>query len=409
MRRFLLVIFLMILWAAPASAMTLEESVRLALTQNPDLQALRLEEDAASGRLEKARLLLTNNPTLEGSISKKDRPEGEGGDAYTNYGFRLSQEFEVAGQRGSRIAVAENDLARVQAEILDKERLLIADVKDAFVRVLARKEKNRLSREIVQLKEDLLGYTRIKFQAGDVSGLDVNLAEVELSKVKRDLLINEREFRESLLLFQGLLGSAPDGSLSLQGALPAHAPVLPDRAALKESALALRPDARAGVLEMEKNRAAHQLAKKEALPNVTLAGFYEKDEMRNVLGLAVSVPIVLFDRKQAEKKEASARAKGAEIKSRGRKREIEREVEQAYNDLATAIEELTLFKKEIIVKAAENLNLLNLAFREGKVGYFEVRLAQKDTIDAQFAYIEAQTRTQLAQNALERTIGGTVK
>ena len=61
------------------------------------------------------------------------------------------------------------------------------------------------------------------------------------------------------------------------------------------------------------------------------------------------------------------------------------------------------------MKAAENLKLLNLAFREGKIGFFEVRLAQKDTNEAQLAYIEAQTRTQLALNAIEKITGGKVK
>jgi cobalt-zinc-cadmium efflux system outer membrane protein len=131
--------------------------------------------------------------------------------------------------------------------------------------------------------------------------------------------------------------------------------------------------------------------------------------LRNAAGLEISIPFPLFDRKQAEKKEACARAEGAKIKSAGLQKTIEREVEQAFSDFAAAIEELTLFKKEIIVKAAENLSLLNQAFKEGKVGFFEVRLAQKDTIEAQFAYIEAQTRTQLALNAMEKIIGGTLK
>jgi outer membrane protein TolC len=55
------------------------------------------------------------------------------------------------------------------------------------------------------------------------------------------------------------------------------------------------------------------------------------------------------------------------------------------------------------------LTLLNLAYKEGKIGFFEVRLAQRDTIEAQFAYIEAQTRVQLALNAFEKTIGGELK
>ncbi len=409
MRRFIIIMFLMLFLVAPVYSMTVEEAVQDALSHNPDLQALRLEEGASNGRFEKARLLLNNNPTIEGNISKKDRPEGEDGGAYTNYGFKLSQEFEVAGQRGSRITVAENEFARTQAEIKDKERVLIAEVKDAFAKVLAMKKKNGLAREIVSLKEELLGYTKIKFQAGDISGLDVNLAEVELSKAKRDFLQSEKEHREALLALQGLIGGSPDLSLSLQGDLPSDAPALPDKQAIKELASSRRPDAKATLFEVEKTKAALKLAKKEVIPNVTLSGFYDRDELRNVVGLGVSIPFPLFDRKQTERKEAYARAEGAKIKSAGLQKTIDREVEQAVNDLATAIEELNLFQKEIIVKAAENLNLLNLAFKEGKVGFFEVRLAQKETIEVQFAYIDARMKTQLAINAIEKTTGGALK
>jgi cobalt-zinc-cadmium efflux system outer membrane protein len=127
------------------------------------------------------------------------------------------------------------------------------------------------------------------------------------------------------------------------------------------------------------------------------------------VGLGISIPLPFFDRKQTEKKEAFAKSEGAKIKAAGLKKTIEREIDQAFNDIASAIEELSLFKKEILVKAAENLDLLNLGFKEGKIGFFEVRLAQKDTIEAQFAYIEAQTRTQLALNAIEKITGGAVK
>jgi len=409
MRRFIIATFIIFFLVAPAYPLTVEEAVQRALAHNPDLQALRLEEETASGRLEKALLPLINNPTIEGNVSKKDRPEGEGGGAFTNYGFKLSQEFEIAGQRGARIEVAEKELARVKADIQDKERVLIADVKDAFAKVLASKKKNGLAQEIVQLNEELLGYTKIKLQAGDVSGLEVNLSEVELSKAKKERLLSDGEYREALLALQGFLGSSPDISFTVQGDLPSETPVLPDKEVLKAAALSRRPDAKASILEAEKTRSALNLAKKEASPNITLSGFYDMDERRDAVGIEMSIPLPLFDRKQAEKKEAYAKAEGAKIRSDGLKKAIEREVEQAFRDLATAIEELSLFKKEIIVKAAENLNLLNMAFKEGKVGFFEVRLAQKDTIEAQFAYIEAQARTQLALNAIEKTIGGTLK
>jgi len=408
MRCFIITAFFILFLVGPAYPLTVEETVQRALTHNPDLLALRLEEETASGQLEKARFLLINNPTIEGNVSKKDRPEEEGSGKFTNYGFKLSQEFEIAGQRSARIDIAEKELARVKSEIKDKERVLISDVKDAFTKVIALKKKSGLAREVVQLNEELLGYTKIKFQAGDVSGLEVNLSEVELSKAKKELLLSEREYREALLALQGFLGSSPDMSFAVQGDLPSEAPVLPDKEVLK-AALSRRPDAKATVFEVEKTRSALKLAEKEVIPNVTLSGFYDRDERRDAVGIEMSIPLPLFDRKQAEKKEAYAKAEGAKIRSDGLKKAIEREVEQAFSDLSTAIEELSLFKKEIIAKASENLNLLNLAFKEGKIGFFEVRLAQKDTIEVQFAYIEAQTRTQLALIAIEKTIGGALQ
>jgi cobalt-zinc-cadmium efflux system outer membrane protein len=409
MRCFIAAAFVLLLFVTPAYTMTVDEAVQHALGHHPDLQALRLDEDMARGELEKAQLLLINNPTIGGSLSNKDKPQGEGGGAYTNFGVKLSQEFEIAGQRGVRIQMAQKELARVQAGIKDRERVFIADVKDAFTRGLALKKKSALAREIVQLKDELLGYTRIKFQAGEISGLDVNLAEVELAKAKRDLLLAEREYRESLLALQGLLGLSPERSFSLEGDLPSDAPPLPDRAAIREAATAFRPDARAAELDVEKTLAGLRLAKKEVIPNITLSGFYDRDEQRNAVGLEISIPIPLFDRKQAQRTEAYVKAQGAGRKSDGLKKTIEREAEQAYGDLVSATEELTLFKKEIIIKAAENLSLLNLAFKEGKVGFFEVRLAQKDTIEVQFAYIDAQTRAQMAQNALDKITGGKLK
>ncbi len=389
--------------------LTLKQAVTLALEKYPEFQALRLEEESAKGQLKKTLLPLINNPEVEGSFSKKDRPDEEGGGKFTNYGVKLSQEFEIAGQRGSRIDVAEKELARVKSKIRDNERILIAEVKDAFTEALSLKKKSRLAREVVSLNEELLGYTKIKFESGDVSWLDVNLSEVELSKARKELLLTERHYRESLLALQKLLGLSPDMSFAIAGDLPSEAPALPDTETLKAWALSHRPDSKAAEFEVEKTESALDLVKKEAFPNITLSGFYEKDEGRNAVGMEISVPLPIIDRKQAEKKEAFVNAEVAKIKAAGLRKSIERELDQALIDIAAAIEELSLFRKEILVKASENLVLLNLAFKEGKIGFFEVRLAQKDTIDAQFAYIEAQTRAQRALNAIEKISGGAVR
>jgi predicted ATP-binding protein involved in virulence len=69
-------------------------------------------------------------------------------------------------------------------EIRDKERIITSEVRNAFARALASRRKVDLKKESVRLKEELLEFTRIKLRAGDVSSLEVNVAELEYGKTK---------------------------------------------------------------------------------------------------------------------------------------------------------------------------------------------------------------------------------
>jgi cobalt-zinc-cadmium efflux system outer membrane protein len=409
MTHFVILFFIGLVFGAPVRAITMDEAVNQALKNNPEFQTLRLEDEVTKSQLEKARLPLIANPIVESYLSGKEKPQEEGGGKYTNYGLKLSQEFEIAGQRGLRIDIAEKELSRIALEIRDKERTLTYEVKDAFSRALAAKRKEELTRQVVTLQEDLLNFTRVKFQSGEVSGLEVNLAEVELSKSKRELLLATREYHEALLGMQGLMGGKPDIDLNLVGELSSGLLSLPDREDLKKLIQSPRPDMKAVLTEVDKTKTAIDLAQKGIVPNIVLGGFYNRDELRNDLGVSVSISIPLFDRKQAERKEAKVRAAQARVKQAGLERRIDREFEEAYNTLSSSQKELLLFKKEILDKSLENLVLLNLAYKEGKIGFFNVRLAQKETIETQFAYLDTLFRLQRARHAMERTIGGDLK
>jgi len=391
-----------------AYAMTLSDAVETALKNNPEIQAVRLEEGAAQGRLDQAGILLRSNPVIEGSVSRKDTLP-EGGEKAKNYEVRLSQEFELAGQRGLRIDAARNGREKALQDIRDRERVLIAAVKDAFARALAAKRKVELSEEAVKLQEELVASAAVKFQTGDISALEQNLADVELGKARRDRMLAERERREAMLGLQGLLGVKLSSSFSIEGELPSEAPVISDKNTTQEAVALQRPDVQSAAAEVQQAKAAMKLAGREAIPSVTVSGFYNEDDRLNEAGVMLSFPLPFFDRKQADRKEAAAKAGQALIKQASLERSIDRELEEAHANLVAAVDELSLFKKDFLGKTMENLSLMNLAFKEGKFGFFEVRLAQKDTIDAQFAYLESQVRLQLALNAGEKATGGNLK
>lgn len=401
-------LFLVILFTSKVYSMTMDEAVNYALKNNPEIQALRLEKEVAKNQLEKAKLLFPNNPTIEGEISKKEKSIEEGNGKYTDYSIKLSQEFEIAGQRILRINIAEKELSKIAFEIMDKERIITYDVKNTFAKALVLKKKEELAEQVVKLKEELLYFTRIKLQAGDVSNLEVNIAEVELSKARAELLSISREYREVILNLQSLIGLKYDFSFNVEGEILQDIFPLPNKEILKKLVVQ-RPDIKSALVETDKTELAIRLTKRETVPNITLSMFYAKDEQRNTAGLTASIPIPFFNKKEAEMKEARVRAEQAKIKLSGIERIAENEFEESYNTLISSLNELSLFKKEILDKAMENLSLINFAFREGKVSFYDVRLAQKDIVDIQFAYLDAQLRTRIAINTLEKIIGGNLK
>lgn len=408
MTRIVFVACSLLLFARPMYAITVNEAVDTALKNNPDLQTVRLEKDAAQGRLDQAGLWLRSNPVIEGSLSRKDTAPGGGGKV-TNRGLSLSQEFELPGQRGLRVDVARSGMEKADQDNRDRQRILVAEVKDAFVKALAAKRRVELAGEAVRLQEELAASAAIKFQAGEISQLEQNLAEVELGKSRRERMLAERGRREALLDLQMILGLTPKSDFSVEGDLPTDAAAVPDKEKLRALTVSQRPDVLAASAEVQQARSAMKLAGREAIPSFTVTGFYSQDDKQDEKGVMLSFPLPLFDRKQADRKEAAAKAGQALIRQASLERTLEREIEEAHANLVSASDELSLFKADVLGRAQENLSLMNLAFKEGKFGFFEVRLAQKDTIDAQFAYLESQVRLQLALNALEKATGGNLK
>src|SRR5262245_10370726 len=91
--------------ATPATAeiTTLDSALALARERAPALLAARARVAEAEGRLRTASALFAANPELEASAGPRDSDDGD----TTDWEVALSQDLELAGQRGARIAAAE--------------------------------------------------------------------------------------------------------------------------------------------------------------------------------------------------------------------------------------------------------------------------------------------------------------
>src|SRR6187402_1664582 len=128
---------------APAcSTITRENVVPCALMQSPNVRAERENLTALAGRRATASFVLPSNPVL---AANGGLPIGYpvNSDSLT-WGVSLSQELEIAGQRGRRLEVVAAELSASENRLLAAQRELARSVLRAYFDVLSARAREQV-------------------------------------------------------------------------------------------------------------------------------------------------------------------------------------------------------------------------------------------------------------------------
>ena len=406
-------------------ALTLEMSVQEARTNNPDLKAKQQRVGVAVGELKTASLLFPFNPQVEFERTS-DRyyaRQGEGG-----YGLSLSQEIEIAGQRWRRRRVAQADVERAQAEVRDFERRLIADVREAFYRLLFSQRRTETMKAIADLNGQLADAAQRRFKAGDISELDYNLVLIERSRSEAERVTSEAQVHGAMGEMNRLLGHPADAVIVASEIWSTDEPVkLPDLETLKATALRARPDLKALEAGARASQGAVSVALAGLTPNPILSLSYRVEKSiftgQDVLGnpaitggitgirdrdrlltARVSVPLPLFNRNQGQTYAARAAQRVAETELESLRRAAAVEVTVAYRRLQSAQQARALFQK-VAPKLDENAALIVRAYRAGESDLATLLVEQDRIFRAKLAYLDSLMEYESARTALERAVG----
>lgn len=388
-------------------SLTVGQAVKAALERNPELLAARQELEVARGGEVKARLFNRFNPNVNGQVWNRNNP---GSGNVTDSQVLLSQEVEVAGQRGLRREAATRKVTQVKAQVKDRERLITGQVMRAFFKALTLQKRLGLRKEIEKLNLRIRDASEARFKAGVTPIMESNLAEIRYGQSRKETFMAEALFQNALLDLRRLLGWEPDRSIELSGQLrnsPKAVP-LPD---LLQRAQAQRPDLMAVKREVARVEAAMDLTRRLIVPNPTFQGFYQTETegpegASKMLGGGISIPFPLFDRKQGE-----LVTQGGEL-NRGRHqvvavtRNIEREVETAFQAYQAALQSVEVFEAEVLDRIDENFRFIEIAYREGKIGLLQLIVVQDDLITAQLSYVDSLGQFRAAETNLAQAVGG---
>lgn len=392
--------------AAGAEPLTIERALDLARRHNPELLAAQQEAEIARGRLVKARYWNQFNPEIEGGASQRRFDVG-GSEVQRTGGVSL--EIEVAGQRGKRIDEAERNLARVDAEIANTERLVLAQVKESFYRTLYLQRRLQLFRQVEDLNRRLRDASAERFRSGEVPKLEANLAVIRYSQSRKDTLTAERDQRNSGRAIERLLGREPLGTVKIAGDLSVH-PIEVPVDTLLETALRTRPDLHARDAEIQRVEAETSLTKRLLVPNPTLRGGYDEEtealgSRDHIIGGAISIPLPVFDRRQAELTALAGQRAQATYNRSGTALAVQTEVRDAYRSYEAAAEAVQVFEADAASRIVESFRFVETAYREGKIDLLQLVVVQNDLVAAQFSHLDSLWDYRLARTALDRAVG----
>jgi len=368
-----------------ADGLTLQAVLAKTLAENPDLKALAAEITAREGAAVQARL--RPNPELEleaENLAGDDAFRGLDGSEST---LSFSQKIELWGKRPKRAKVAtlERDLADWQFQ--GAQWRVLANARGAFFELLLAQRHAALNERLLALAEKTASVVALKVEAGKVSPIEGLRAKVEVASARTDKARSKEELEIAKRRLAAYWGASETDFDRVTGELKPLSP--PPAEAVLRAKLAENPMVRRWETETERQKARHELAKTEALPDLNLkAGvkFHNATDSRAFV-FGVAVPIPIFNRNQGAISQALAYRDQAQHRKEAAKVELQVQLAGARQSLMTAYEQAVAYRDEILPLAQEAFEATDLGYRGGKLEFLDMLEAQRTLFDAKRQYL----------------------
>lgn len=399
----------------PVQGASANEIVRRTLAANGEIAAARMEIERTRARLRQAGL--RPNPTIEVEQTT-GRFTGSPGESELTVG--LAVPIELGGKRRRRIELAKAELEASEAEVADRERRLTNEVRTLYSEALAVIRELGTLAELNDLDLQTTRFVQARVNEGETAPIELNQLRVEVERLRSRRALVEGRLKGTLLKLRSLTGIGPSEVLRLAEDLrqpPATSTPASVDAAV-EIALRSRPDLRFARLSEEVAQAGLQLARAQAVPDLTPFTKYSNNrsifedtplgvlrDRDTLLTFGVLVEMPVFNRNQGGKAEAAIAINQAQRRREFLEAVIRSEVQTAFVRYEAAQAAVTTFEQGAIPRSSENVRIIRAAYQIGSFSITELLVEQRRLLDVQREFTEALAERYRALADLQAAIG----
>lgn len=372
-----------------AGAETLDKQAALqrALQNNPTYKAALADIDAADGSRLQASLPPNPDAVFEiENFAGENEQDGFDGAEIT---FGIEQTIEVGGKRSNRTDVADFTYKISQQQAKAQALSLLAETEYAFVRVAVAQERMALADKRLALADKTHEIVKKRIGAAKAPEIQHTKADIEKAAAEVEKRKAEKELVTAKNDLARLLGVMDSASLDIEADL-STLPDLVDRQALM-AALQNAPQSKAQEFAKMQARSSLGLARSEAVPDPTFGlgvrRFNENDN--TALVASVSFPIPVFNRNQGGIHEAKANMIKADAESYAAGLALRQSAIQAWENLASTLEETSRYQDEIIPGARKAYKQADHGYSRGAFGFLDLLDAQRTLYEVQEARLDS--------------------
>jgi multidrug efflux system outer membrane protein len=394
----------------------LKRLIELALQNNRDLRVaiLNIEQARATYQVRRADQL----PTLGAGVSAA-REAGTNGGLVNVYAAGLQvtgYELDFFGRVRSLSQAALSQYLATEEARKTTQIALVAGVATTYIGLLADEELLRVTREALKTREDSFRLTKLRFDNGASSEIDLRQAEQLLETAKATLAQTQRQraLDENALVL--LVGQPLPADLPAPLPLAAQQGVTDLPAGLPSDLLTRRPDVLAAEQQLLAANANIGAARAAFFPRISLtanagsastelSGLFKGGSWALTGSASLLQPIFDAGRNQANLQISKVNKDIAIAQYEKAIQTAFREVSDSLAGRATLGEQLRA--QAAVANAAQvGYNLADLRYRNGVASYFDLLDAQRTLFSAQQATVQVQSAQ--AQNlvTLYKVLGG---
>ena len=396
-----------------ATAQSKEKSIKLTLKDALDLAIKNnhhIKSAIATLPLTEANLIIAKyipNPVIAANSEVV-----KGGSLHP---IQLGQTFEVGRKRYWRVQVAKEQISKKELEIAKVLWEIHTQVHISYSGLSLGKYFFDLAESRVGFYKSLLEVAEKMYNAGEISGLEVDRAKMELLSAENNLSEFDAKLKRAVVDFNHIIGADPNDEITLEELdgieeLKPKIKINEYKPLSKIIDEALTKRLEIAILEKDFGITRAQLKKAiwERLPNVFIEGGPTKPSIgSNIWGpyFGTQLELPVFNRKQGEIKQAKSQIEYLKLEEERIKHDIKVDVANALKELEVREEQLQRFQEKLLNQSKNILEKIQFAYQNGEMSLTDVLNAEQKDRDLRQQYLSSLLNYQITLASLEYAVG----